>query len=112
MSVIKIEFLQIGQLSDVLFIDIGFDKSPVKRDRFKGITDLMNVYSDLQIPFSKRNFFHTSLRFLRFHLLFKNKVHSIPTSVFTELQENKPLNDDLIFKMKKSISDFELISFP
>ncbi len=96
----------------VLFIDIGFDKSPVKRDRFKGITDLMNVYSDLQIPFSNRNFFHTSLRLLRFHHLFKNKVDSIPLSVFTELRENEPFNEDMIIKMKKSISDFERIPLP
>jgi len=91
----------------VLFIDFGFNKSNLKRDRFEGITELMNIYSKLDAPMSKRNLFHAGIRFLRIHRLFKHKIKPIPVSFFEEIKSNPPVNKKLITDLKDKIKEFE-----
>jgi len=91
----------------VLFIDFGFNKENSKRDRFEGITDLMNIYSDIKAPFTKRNFLHTGLRVLKVHHLLKHKIEGIPESFFENTKPNPPLDTTIINNIKKAIKDFE-----
>jgi hypothetical protein len=90
----------------VLFIDFGFNKEEIKRDRFKGITDLMNIHSDFNAPLAKRNFLHTSLRMLYVHRLLQHKIKPIPSSFFEKIESNPPINEKLVEELKKKISSF------
>lgn len=91
----------------VLFLDFGFNKKVVKRDRFKGIIDLMNIYSDIEAPFSKRNFFHAGLRILRIHRLFKNRIKQLPIAYFEEIMKNPKINNTLANEIQDRIRLFE-----
>ena len=91
----------------VLFIDFGFNKETSKRDRFEGIIDVMNIYSDIKAPFAKRNILHTGLRVLKIHHLLKHKIEAIPESFFENIEPNPPLNTELINNIKNAIRDFE-----
>ncbi|NOQ25214.1 MAG: hypothetical protein GQ564_07610 [Bacteroidales bacterium] len=91
----------------VLFVDVGFNKSEVKRDRFEGITNLMNIYTELKIPLSKRNFIHTGLRVLKIHRLLKHKIIPIPVSYFNEVKKNPPMDKTLINNLRAKINEFE-----
>ncbi len=91
----------------VLFIDFGFDKNPDKRDRFEGITDLMNIYSDVKAPLSKRNYLSAALRILRFHRFLQHKIKPIPLDYFEKPKSNPPMDVRLVNQLKKRISEFE-----
>lgn len=91
----------------VLFIDFGFDKKEAKRDRFKGIIDLLNIYTHIEAPLAKRNFLHTSLRTLRLHHLLQHKIKPIPISYFENPLKNPSLNKDIIKTIKNNIEAFE-----
>lgn len=91
----------------VLFIDFGFNTNEVKRDRFKGITDLMNIYSDIKAPISKRNLFHAGLRVLRVHRLLKHKIKQIPSTYFEEIKSNPLKNNKMIEEIIAKVQQFE-----
>lgn len=91
----------------VLFIDFGFNKKVTRRDRFEGIIDMLNIYSDIRAPFAKRNFIHTSLRVLGIHHLFKNRFKPLPESFFENIKPNPPLNKDLIQNIRQKVRSFE-----
>lgn len=91
----------------VLFIDFGFKENQNKRDRFEGIIDMMNIYSDIEAPLSKRNFTDTALRILRVHRLLESKVQPIPVSYFEEQISNPPFNTSLVENLKTKIKQFE-----
>lgn len=91
----------------VLFVDFGFNKARVKRDRFDGITDLMNTYSEFNAPLSKRNLLHTTLRALRIHRLLQKKIKPIPNRYFEEPARNPPMDRNLVEELMSKIRDFE-----
>lgn len=92
----------------VLFIDFGFDKTQDNRDRFEGIIDMMNIYSDINAPFPKRTINHTLFRLLGIHFLLQKKIKPIPASYFDEPLYNPPINVKLIEDLKRRIQKFDL----
>jgi hypothetical protein len=90
----------------VVFVDFGFDKNDLKRDRFKGIIDMMNIYDKIEAPLSNRNVIHTTLRVLHFHKLLKHKVKPLPLSLFNTNEHHNSLDSKLRDTLKLRVSEF------
>lgn len=65
----------------VLFVDIGFSNRGNRRSRFDGILDLMNVYSDKQIPFSSHSRIDKIARMLKIYKLGLFRNWEMPDSL-------------------------------
>ena len=89
----------------VIFIDFGFNNSHVNRDRFKGITDMFEVYSNIDMPLIGRDIFSKGARFLGLHRLFTSGMKPLPEELF-EYSEIKTNHTSLVNEMKGRINKF------
>jgi len=89
----------------VVFIDFGFNNSWANRDRFKGITDMFEVYSNIDMPLMGRDIFSKGARYLGLHRLMTTGMNPLPEEIF-EYSEIKTNHINLVEGMKNRVGKF------